>query len=215
MSCLLGGSVIVVSDCSEHGKVDSGIPYNIKIFEILCRLLQSVLTHRRQSIIHLIPGVCSLVSTLMECLAENEILDPSLSTSGPLRARLSGLDIDKKVSLARTLSRVLQKFSQKQGVHAGEGLSGSTSQMKPFSKHAPFLISKFVSIHASKRQYSSAVYDALLEGLYSVIDICDDFGRESVLANLDLPGTGQKGAKLLYKKLTSSWKEAARNRNKV
>ncbi|KAJ3105224.1 hypothetical protein HDU97_008378 [Phlyctochytrium planicorne] len=181
-----------------------------KTFDMFCRVLLSMLTHRRVTISHVIPAVSHLVATLMECLRE-----PLSADLLHLQDRFKTMTEDQKTSLAKTVSRLLQKFSQKQGFNLGDGQNGGTSQLKPFSKHATFIVSRFVSVQASKTRFSTAVWDCLLEGIYSVLDICDDFGRESILANMDLPGTGQKGAKLMYKKIISDWKAGSKSKSKV
>ncbi|KAJ3218696.1 hypothetical protein HDU67_004478 [Dinochytrium kinnereticum] len=181
-----------------------GSPKSVSIFgylyvlHILCAASQ--LDGKKMTLKKYLYVAAPYLSALLRS-AKKEATNPS----SLLWKSFSEMDEDRKESSSKTLSRVLQKFAQKQSIQSSAGLGGSGSQLKPFSKHAPFLISRFVSIQASKSRFSPGVYDALVDGIYSILDICDDYGRESVLANLDLPGTGQKGAKLIYKKIVKGF----------
>ncbi|KAJ3122024.1 hypothetical protein HK100_012155 [Physocladia obscura] len=84
-----------------------------------------------------------------------------------------------------------------------------SATVRPFSKHAGFLLSEFVVIQASSSPVAQeAVKKALLTGIYSLIDLCGEFGRNAVLAGLDAQNGGG-GARMVCKELVSGWEQSS------
>lgn len=79
--------------------------------------------------------------------------------------------------------------------------SQSSLYIKPFSKHAPFLLIEFITIQASKRSFQAAATQQLTNGMYSLLNLCSRHGNDFILATLD-PHTN---ARPLFKKLVSEW----------
>ena len=81
-------------------------------------------------------------------------------------------------------------------------LTSQTSRyIKPFSKHAPFLIIEFINIQSSKRPFQPDCKKNLTNGMYSLLHLCSKHGHDFVLATLD----PHSGARPLFKKLFSEW----------
>ncbi|KAI8923694.1 Urb2/Npa2 family-domain-containing protein [Entophlyctis helioformis] len=128
-------------------------------------------------------------------------------------------------SLARVMSAITEKpaaFSSDAASASASGASASTSHhdlstqhtqlVKPFSKHAPFLLSRIVSIQASMRPFPPAVKDALREGVYALLDVCNDHGRLAVLAGLD---GGSHGGRFILKDFVAGWEKDHRYKGKA
>nr|KAJ3423316.1 Cytoplasmic GTPase/eEF2-like protein (ribosomal biogenesis) [Polyrhizophydium stewartii] len=139
------------------------------------------------------------------------------------------------VSCAKSLSRALSAMTQKpaidnEGSHGSahaDGVGGSAGDadgqndrlasqyaktIKPFSKHAPFVLSRVVHIQVSARPFSPAVKDALRLGVFALLDLCDDYGRGAVLAALDGGGrsAGGGGGRHIFKDFVAAWEREHR-----
>jgi hypothetical protein len=78
--------------------------------------------------------------------------------------------------------------------------------IKPFSKHAAFLILEYLSIQSSRRPFDADVKSEIVSGMYSLLDLCNDHGREFILANCD----ASVGSKPIFKALMNDWSRNAK-----
>lgn len=79
--------------------------------------------------------------------------------------------------------------------------SQASLYIKPFSKHAPFLLIEFISIQASKRPFQADSKKQLTNAMYYALQLCSKHGHDFILATLD-PHTN---ARPLFKKLVTEW----------
>ncbi|KAJ3196952.1 rRNA primary transcript metabolism protein [Irineochytrium annulatum] len=180
------------------------------VFQAICALLLSILSHRRDQLIHVIPNLVSIVRDLMNCFRL-----PADGNDGSfvLKSHQS-LSMYGQPSLAIALSRILERMSQKQSsVHIDKN-EDSSAKVKAFSKHATFLVAEYVAIQASRNPLHPVARDALVEGIYSLVDLCGEFGREAVLAGIDARGASF-GGKATFKNLINDWTSYAKSRGKV
>lgn len=106
--------------------------------------------------------------------------------------------------LAVLYSNIIMSMTQKPSRDVSDDnlLTSQTSlYIKPFSKHAPFLLLEFIIIQSSKRPFQAASIQALTNGMYSLLNLCSKHGHAFILATLD-PHTN---ARPLFKKLVSEW----------
>ena len=109
---------------------------------------------------------------------------------------------------ASLFSQILMSMTQKpisESTQPAENVSSSSS-IKPFSKHAPFLISAFIQIQSSRRPFDLQAKKELIQGMYHLLDLCNDHGRSFVLASLEANGGGGP----IYKALISDWEKLHR-----
>jgi hypothetical protein len=115
---------------------------------------------------------------------------------------------------AHLFSQILMSMTQKPSLANETQTTLETSQgrdiktqsrqfIKPFSKHAPFLLVTFCHVQASKRPFQTECRKELSLGLYSLLDLCNDHGRSFVLAALDANGGGRP----IFKALVSDWEK--------
>ncbi|KAI9089403.1 Urb2/Npa2 family-domain-containing protein [Phlyctochytrium arcticum] len=89
--------------------------------------------------------------------------------------------------------------------------SAAANTVKPFSKHAPFLLASIIQIQTSSQPITIASKAVLMEGFYALLDLCSDGGREAVLAGLDQHGGGRP----LYKAMVADWDKFHRFKGKT
>ncbi|KAI8917575.1 Urb2/Npa2 family-domain-containing protein [Powellomyces hirtus] len=142
----------------------------------------------------------------------------------PLLAQYSPLPAES----AAKLSRILVAFSQKSGPSThGDSASAaleatstpsaaaittsSSATVKPFTKHAPFILSTILHIQCSTRPFTPEAKHELMEGIYTLLDLCGEHGREAVLAASDPHGGGRP----LLKAMVADWEMYHRYTGKV
>ncbi|KAI8845917.1 Urb2/Npa2 family-domain-containing protein, partial [Chytriomyces cf. hyalinus JEL632] len=206
------------------------------LFEAVCRLIISILSHRRDALIDSIPALVGLLRGLLHCFKQD---------LGGIRATEGGGDgqntfiqtpypffahgrLKNPVAAAESLSRVFEKMNQKAAANvlgnAGKSSAGATASgtaaaaavhlqssaaatVRPFAKHAGFLVSEYVSIQASMAPVPMSVKAALANGVYALLDLCGDFGRKAVLAGLDALQGMSGPAKLVFKETVVEWQK--------
>ncbi|KAJ3344718.1 hypothetical protein HDU83_004918 [Entophlyctis luteolus] len=197
------------------------------LFDSLCRLLGSLLSHRREQLLDCIPAFVGILRGLLHCFRQ-ELggLQSAFSRqiqlfydSCPYRY-FSGTKLINRVVAAQHLSRIFEKMGQK-SVSSSSGSGASAQQailqtsaaatVRPFAMHAGFLVAEFVAIQASTSPIGPAnVRLALIKGVYSLLDLCGEFGRNAVLAGLEAPFSGTGGAaRTVFKELVSEWEASS------
>eukprot|EP00842_Homolaphlyctis_polyrhiza_P002315 jgi/Hompol1/3084/HPOL_001559-RA len=130
------------------------------------------------------------------------------------------------VSCAANLSRVMIAMSQKPNVFESASTNASSSDksqlaidltsqyaktVQPFSKHAPFLLSRILAIQVSSQAFPSTIKEALREGVYALLDMCNEYGRNAVLAAGLGDGSGSNGgnnsARYIFKDFVAAWEK--------
>ncbi|KAJ3010681.1 rRNA primary transcript metabolism protein [Thoreauomyces humboldtii] len=140
----------------------------------------------------------------------------------PLLAQYAPLPVASASNLARLLVALGQKAvatsgpdsastSSSNGTSSALLATSSSATVKPFTKHAPFLLTTIIDIQASSRPFPTDVKEALMEGIYALLDLCGDHGRETVLAALD----PYAGGRPLVKALVADWEMYHRYTGKV
>ncbi|KAI8817730.1 Urb2/Npa2 family-domain-containing protein [Fimicolochytrium jonesii] len=126
-------------------------------------------------------------------------------------------------SSASDLSRILVALGQKAQLSerattstsatttTASAATAASATVKPIMKHAPFLLSTILHIQASVRPFPADVKAALMEGIYTLLDLCGDHGREAVLAALDPHG----GSRPLLKAMVADWEAHHRYTGKI
>ncbi|KAI9204356.1 Urb2/Npa2 family-domain-containing protein [Polychytrium aggregatum] len=84
--------------------------------------------------------------------------------------------------------------------------------VKPFSKHVAFLLAEFISIQTSSRPIHPRRKHDIVQGIYALLDLCGEHGREMMLAAADSLGSGGRD---LFKSLVSEWEKSHRFKGKV
>ncbi|KAJ3300507.1 hypothetical protein HK104_011013 [Borealophlyctis nickersoniae] len=235
---LIVSAVASLSSPGCHSRLEPSImtmEVAVDFFDGVYRLLITILRFRREQLMSLIPLFMGIVKTLLFCFRAKPILGrhayvprtqsgtagtsdpflldpfPALSSHAPLPP-----------SCADNLSRILAGITRKPTTTSTSSSSGSTatttlastktaSSIKPFSKHAPFLVATFVQIQSSSRPLAVDCKAPLMEGIYSMLDLCGDHGREAVLAGLDAHGAGR----VVFKGLVADWERYHRYTGKV
>ncbi|KAJ3264472.1 hypothetical protein HDU77_008489 [Chytriomyces hyalinus] len=206
------------------------------LFEAVCRLIISILSHRRDALIDSIPALVGLLRGLLHCFKQD--LGGIRATEGgdgqntfiqmPYPFFAHGR-LKNPVAAAESLSRVFEKMNQKAAANvqgnASKSSAGATASataaaaaavhlqssaaatVRPFAKHAGFLVSEYVSIQASMAPVPMSVKVALANGIYALLDLCGDFGRKAVLAGLDALQGMSGPAKLVFKETVAEWQK--------
>ncbi|KAJ3329321.1 rRNA primary transcript metabolism protein [Blyttiomyces sp. JEL0837] len=202
------------------------------LFDILSRLLLSLLSHRRDSLVQVIPSFVSILRGLLHCFRGPAAAH--LPPQGPfhgtpfrcLRSAKSSLSI----GCAESLSRIFEKMNQKtmsSGGSTGTSASDRTAlhtaaatTVRPFAKHAPYILAELVAIQASRVPLVPRFRTALEEGIYALLDLSGEFGRRAVLAGLDAlhgfsEGVSSGGARNVFKELVAEWEKNHTFKGKV
>ncbi|KAI8607153.1 Urb2/Npa2 family-domain-containing protein [Chytriomyces sp. MP71] len=205
---------------NSSSKADSYLNID-DFFDAICRLLTAILSHRREPLVDSIPSFVGVLRGLMHCFRQDlggiKASSATDSTSMFIKTPYSCFAksrLKNPVAAAESLGRIFEKMGQKSSASASVQ-SASTGQaslqsataatVRPFSKHAGFLVSEYVSIQASMSPLPAPVKSALIRGVYALLDLSGDFGRQAVLAGLDaLQGMGS-AAKLVFKELVADW----------
>ncbi|KAJ3166859.1 rRNA primary transcript metabolism protein [Geranomyces variabilis] len=213
----------------------------VEIFNAIYRLLLALLRFRKELVVQAIAPLGAVIKDLLMCFrVRTRNVDPR-SMRGTHRdaksgAASSGVHIETTPSLARyaplptacasDLARVLVALSQKSlltsqtdqlpaSVSAPTQSSAVTTSaaatVKPFTKHAPFLLSTVLQIQISPRPLAPEAKHELMDGIYALLDLCGDHGREAVLAASDPHG----GARPLLKATVAEWEQHHRYHGKV
>ncbi|KAJ3184189.1 rRNA primary transcript metabolism protein [Geranomyces variabilis] len=211
----------------------------VEIFNALYRLLLALLRFRKELVVQAIAPLGAVIKDLLLCFrVRTRNVDPRSMRGKGGGATLSGVHIETTPSLARyaplppecasDLARVLVALSQKSlltsqtdQLAASASASASTqpsavttsaaATVKPFTKHAPFLLSAVLQIQISPRPLAPEAKHELMDGIYALLDLCGDHGREAVLAASDPHG----GARPLLKATVAEWEQHHRYHGKV
>ncbi|TPX72686.1 hypothetical protein SpCBS45565_g00076 [Spizellomyces sp. 'palustris'] len=209
----------------------------LQLFDAVYRLLLGLLRSRKELVVEVIPCFTGVLKEIFACFR----IRPRIDTPGPrlnrnstngahkvqsqyetpsLLARYAPLPVTCAENLSRLLVAVGQKALTRKHA-AGNRTDGSimttrigtsaSTTVKPFSKHVPFLLSTIVHIQSSARPFTPAAKAALMEGVYALLDLCGDHGRDAVLAGLDAHGGGRP----LFKALVGDWEKYHRFTGKV
>jgi hypothetical protein len=79
--------------------------------------------------------------------------------------------------------------------------SQSSFYIKPFAKHAPFLLREFIVIQCSKRPFDAETRSQIMKAMFLLLNLCKKHGHDFILATLD-PHTN---ARPFFKKLVADW----------
>ncbi|KND01600.1 uncharacterized protein SPPG_03398 [Spizellomyces punctatus DAOM BR117] len=214
-----------------------GPPEALQLFDAVYRLLLGLLRSRKDLVVEVIPCFTGVLKELFACFRIRPRIDapaprlnrnstnsahkfPSQFETPSLLARYAPLPVTCAENLSRLLVAIGQKALTRKHAAGNRtdggitmttmGTSASTT-VKPFSKHVPFLLSTIVHIQSSARPFTPAAKSALMEGVYALLDLCGDHGRDAVLAGLDAHGGGRP----LFKALVGDWEKYHRFTGKV
>ncbi|EGF79022.1 hypothetical protein BATDEDRAFT_90199 [Batrachochytrium dendrobatidis JAM81] len=126
------------------------------------------------------------------------------------------------VSCAKNLSRLLVSMTQKSQGYSSSNKKYKSKKMaetlfsqqsklvRPFSKYAPFAISHIVLIQTSARPLAMGIKQELLEGIYALLDLCTDNGRNTVLASMSslsysFGNSDRSAAPFIFKEFVKGW----------
>ncbi|KAJ3150470.1 hypothetical protein HDU86_006643 [Geranomyces michiganensis] len=212
----------------------------VEIFTALYRLLLAVLRFRKELVVQSIAPLGIVLKDMLMCFrvrARN--VDPRSNRGSHKDAligtAISGVHIEIIPSLARyaplpvtcasDLARVLVALNQKSllpnqtdllttpstSAPASALITSTAATVKPFTKHAPFLLSAVLQMQISPRPLAPEAKHELMDGIYALLDLCGDHGREAVLAASDPHG----GARPLLKATVAEWEQHHRYHGKV
>ncbi|KAJ3037188.1 rRNA primary transcript metabolism protein [Rhizophlyctis rosea] len=210
-------AVVTISSPETAARIVTTPASAIELFHAIYRLLSAVVGVRKEEVVDIIPVFVGIVGDLIDCFRIREPRffgmvrggkdvgaggggtwkgDPFqvLTTHGPL-----------PVACAENLNRLLLLMSQKSTTASSS--TGTTSHtttltaqhVKPFSKHAPFLLSRWCGVLAGSRPVEGERRRALEEGVGSLVGLCGVHGREAVLAGVD------KEIKGVVKSVVGEW----------
>ena len=201
-----------------------------EMYENIYSIIHGLLKYRRNAVIHVIPLILSHIYSLLSALRERPKLQLSnlrrrqtnqqqrsmMHNEFPLFSKSSqSIPLKCVQHAARLLIAMTEKpavSNNNSGVstdmRSGESIDTMHSKLvKPFSKHAPFILSRIVSIQASARPFCPAVKAEIREGIYAILDICNDHGRESVFAGGE---GGLYGERAIFIDFVTSWQKEHR-----
>lgn len=191
------------------------------LFHHVYLILNGLVRHRRESVLHVIPHLFRALRDLLQCFREDPLNIPlALKTddsSPPFCAILCPRLKPLGVKPAALYSDLVLSLTQRPLLEVTSGSSGSdethlmtqtASFIKPFSKHAPMLLLAMVSIQSSRRPFDIDCKKELTQGIYYLLDLCNDHGRSFALAALDANGGGRP----ILKTWVSDWEKYHRFR---
>jgi hypothetical protein len=152
-----------------------------KVFDLICGLLYTVIRYRREELLNLIPIFFGIIENLIGCF--------QTANKYTKLYKPSSLNTNKELDKTKVV-RILDQLSVK---------TGDKDLVKPFAKHAPFLISKILK---------GGVMEWKM-GVFKILDVCDDFGRGMLLAQLDV------GTREVYKRVVQEWESSHRYTGKA
>ncbi|KAJ3076640.1 hypothetical protein HDU98_001650 [Podochytrium sp. JEL0797] len=204
------------------------------LFDALCRLLTTLLTHRREPLVDAIPSFVGVLRGLLHCFKQDlgGLRGDSNSSGTHVETFVkspypyfSKRRLSHPVQAAESISRILEKTGQKSSAAGNTSTASATQQtilqssasatVRPFMKHAQFLVSEYVSIQSSSSPFPGDVRKALASGVFALLDLCGDFGRKAVLAGLvesrrESGGGGAGGAaRMVFKEIVGEWEGQA------
>lgn len=199
-----------------------------EVFDVVYRLLIALIRFRKEQLVDVIPAFVGLVKDLLFCFrADSSTAHATRTTTSapflpdpfPLLSHHAPLPESCADNLSRLFIAIGQKSTGATSTPSNPATTTTTPNaatataktVKPFSKHAPFLVASIVQIQTSLRPFSAASKVALLEGIYALLDVCEDHGREAVLAGLDANG----GGRVVFKALVSDWEKHHRYTGKA
>ncbi|KAI9006144.1 Urb2/Npa2 family-domain-containing protein [Gaertneriomyces semiglobifer] len=206
--------------------VPSGV---LSLYDGVYRVLHALLRTRKDLLVEIIPGFIGLLKQLVQCFRSAPRLEtpsrkvprsnalgsmkmsPELEPSSIL-AQYGPLPSGYAENLARLMVALGQKsVSSSGGLKVPAVITSSAATVKPFSKHATFLLSNIIQVQISARPFTPEAKAVLAEGIYALLDLCGDHGRESLLAALDPHSAGRP----LLKALVAEWEKVHKFKGKV
>lgn len=152
----------------------------LQVFDGIYQLLYSIIRYRKQELLALIPIFFGNISSLVSCFTKVETKRKDLYCLTPLPP--CSLPSEYRHKITRLLEQITHKREDNDSI-------------KPFAKHIPFLISKILySGNVNEWKYC----------LFVCLDCCDDYGRNMVLAQLDI------GTREVYKRIVTEWEREHR-----
>lgn len=191
----------------EMNETLSNDPDVLDCFDLIYDLFYAIVRHRRDEVLHLTPQFFSAITNLLACFG-------STTTETRIGDRVFKRILNKPLELlcpmpkykSSLVTRLIVQMSQK-------SMADSTKQnsIKPFAKYIPFLLSCFLTLPATtKRNFGEEEWKL---ACYYCLDLCDDFGREMILSNLN--SGPLVGMRPIYKKLVHEWEHEHRYTGKA
>lgn len=175
----------------------------LECFDMVYTILYAILRHRREEMIHLIPLFFAYISALVECftssdgLAHNPNEGHNKIFSGKVSMRPMAFCCPVPCSSSKQITRLFLQMTVK-SIHSTT--NPKFHSIKPFSKYVPFLLTRLVSLPITTRWNIST--QEWKEWCFVCLDLCDDHGRDMVLASLSLTGS-----RVVYKNLVGDWEK--------
>lgn len=189
------------------------------LFQSICRLLLAIVRMRKEEAINIIPAYFGFIKGLLHCFratAEGIISVPPTEygqkDSNQQQQQQSscsymGFWAPLSADCASSLARIFEQIPQKQTLKS-TSLSASTysesnfkhsdlkfTSIKPFAKHAIYLVAEYVAIQVSDQSIMSGLGNAkepIVKGIYALLDLCGDHEIDYLLAALG-HGSGKGG----------------------
>jgi hypothetical protein len=187
----------ILCSLQENGELHLSESDSLMLFESYYQILYSLARYRREGLLRLIPLYLQHITVMINCFA------PSQDTLGkPLIALAT---VQHGSQPAKLIPRLIFQLSQKPVSGDGEKID----MVKPFSKHVPFFITQLLHLPSSLKQILGEEYKL---ALFGCLDVCDDFGRNMVLAALDGP---LQALRPVYKAVVGEWEKEHRYHGKA
>jgi hypothetical protein len=173
-----------------------------ELFDIIYEMLYCIIRYRREEMLNQIPHYISNISFLVDAFKSISTVfkdDKQFHSHSIYPLSYSSLGSDA----AQGISRLLFQMSQKPSINDKE------DWMKPFGKHSCFLVIKFLSLPATTKQTMGEEWK---RSIFACLDVCDDHGRNMILANLD--GSLQS-LRPIFKTIVSEWERNHRYHGKA
>lgn len=181
------------------------IPRVLDCFDLVYNLLYAILRHRREEMVNLIPQFFSSISMLIECFTSPGTLFHS--HAGSFRKTFSGRVSMRPLALVAPLSssysKQITRLFLQMTVKAASYSNTNFNSVKPFAKYVPFFLTNLLAIPTSTRWNITS--DEWKEWCFVCLDLCDDHGRDMVLASLNHGSL--LGMRVIYKNVVSEWEK--------
>ncbi|KAK9766894.1 hypothetical protein K7432_003683 [Basidiobolus ranarum] len=177
-----------------------------QIFDGIYHVLLSLVKSRREQLSEIFPNLTGVLGPLFYCfVTEHQTVSrrqqsKSQNNYGKTKpfsvittfAPLSDLT-------AQNFARLITTLCTRPTNQAGK--PSTSTFLKAFGKHAPYLIAEYLSIQTNPTASISklSVRNAIVPGLYALLDLCGEHERDMVMVTLDLTG------KSLFKSLYSDY----------
>ncbi|KAF7721634.1 hypothetical protein EC973_004355 [Apophysomyces ossiformis] len=174
-----------------------------QLFDDACSVLTNLVNQHREKLVDVMPAFVGLLQALLRSFRSTHVslvgskrktTDQQKSSSQiiPLICLYSPLDESTAQRYARLLTQVSKKAS-----------GSAQNAWRIMARHAPYILLEYFTIQSDATMSIALpqIKNALIPGLYGIMDMCSENDHNLIMASLDGPG------KTLFKSFYTNWKQ--------